>query len=200
MFNPLCTHGFGSRSKYFQVLAVLAFLATPFAEARSDHNPLPNVPPELKKVQAALAKYQDPVVAVREGFFSALGCVYFAEGAMGVHLINLRNVGPKPDPMKPQVLVYEPDDNGKLHLVSVEWLVPLFTKIKDRPTLFGQPFHGPMEGHYPYQPKGLHHYDFHVWLFKENPAGLFAQTNPNVNCVGKPYAHKSEHPKMVPHK
>ena len=200
MFKSVRSYGFGDSSAFYRVFAVLAFLATPFAEARSDHYPLPTVSPELKLVQSALAKYHDPVVAVREGFHGTLGCVYFDEGGMGVHLVNLRNIGPKPDPMKPQVLVYEPDDKGKLHLVSAEWFVPLFTKIKGRPTIFGQPFHGPMEGHYPFQPKRLHHYDRHVWLFKNNPAGLFADTNPNVSCDGQPYAHKSSHPKSVPHK
>jgi hypothetical protein len=26
------------------------------------------------------------------------------------------------------------------------------------------------------------HYDLHVWLYRENPRGTFAQFNPNVNC------------------
>ena len=30
-----------------------------------------------------------------------------------------------------------------------------------------------MEGHEPLMPHGMHHYDLHVWLWKENPAGLF---------------------------
>ena len=31
------------------------------------------------------------------------------------------------------------------------------------------------------------HYDRHVWLYRDNPNGLFAQFNPNVSCK----AHKS---------
>jgi hypothetical protein len=49
----------------------------------------------------------------------------------------------------------------------------------DRPSLFGQEFDGPMEGHGPGQPI---HYDLHVWLWKKNPAGMFAPFNPKVAC------------------
>jgi hypothetical protein len=39
-----------------------------------------------------------------------------------------------------------------------------------------------------------HHYDRHVWLFRENPNGVFAQFNPNVSCTahkGSEMAHKA---------
>jgi hypothetical protein len=45
--------------------------------------------------------------------------------------------------------------------------------------VFGKRFEGPMLGHEPGQPI---HYDKHVWLFKHNPKGTFAQTNPKVHC------------------
>ena len=34
-------------------------------------------------------------------------------------------------------------------------------------------------------PAELHHYDLHVWLFKENPDGMFKATNKTVSCAGK---------------
>lgn len=153
---------------------------------------------ELEKVRGELAKYEDPVVAVRAGYFSTLGCVHYKAGAMGVHFINPALFGPEPDPMKPQLLVYEPD-GGKLKLVAAEWFIPLATGIKERPTLFGQPFDGPMEGHEPLIPKELHHYDLHVWLFKDNPLGMFAAVNPTVRCDGHDYALLEEPPTMVDH-
>ena len=85
-----------------------------------------------------------------------------------------------PDPLKPNVLVYEPQADGKLRLVAAEWLVPLAV-AKERPSLFGQPFQGPMEGHEPLIPREFLHYDLHAWLV-ENPEGTFSPTNPNVNC------------------
>ena len=71
--------------------------------------------PELQKVRAAMDKYQDPVVAVHDGYFSSVACVEYlkgekgsmeyAPGGMGVHFINLGLIGPALDPAKPQVLI-----------------------------------------------------------------------------------------------
>jgi hypothetical protein len=50
---------------------------------------------------------------------------------------------------------------------------------KDRPSLFGVKFDGPMLGHEAGMP--IHH-DLHLWLWKHNPSGLFAMWNPRVHC------------------
>lgn len=184
---------------------VSILLATPLAQAQG-----PALPPELEKVRAALKKYQDPIVAVHDGYFSTVGCVEFARpggpgrvpyvpGGMGVHFLNPGLVGPVPDPERPQILIYEPVGE-RLRLVAAEWFIPLATGVKDRPQLFGRPFDGPMEGHHPLMPTELHHYDLHVWLFKPNPAGLFSATNPTVKCSGYPYSPPEEAPKLVPHR
>jgi hypothetical protein len=156
-------------------------------------------PPELAEVRAQLEKYRDPVVAVHDGYFSTLGCVVYEEGGMGVHFINPRLFGPEPDPHAPQILVYEPDPQGRLHLVAAEWFIPLETGVQGRPSLFGQPFDGPMAGHAPLMPAALHHYDLHVWLFKDNPAGMFKSTNPDVTCEHADYRMLEEPPPSVPH-
>lgn len=164
--------------------------------------------PELMKVRDALAKYQDPVVAVHDGYFSTLGCVEFpraggpgeapyAAGGMGIHFFNLSITGPL-DPLRPNVLIYEPDGD-KLRLVAAEWFVPLASGVKERPMLFGMPFDGPMEGHHPLMPHDLHHYDLHVWLWKDNPDGIFKPTNPAVRCGSFPYSFKEQPPKLVTH-
>lgn len=158
----------------------------------------PKLPPELESVRDHLAKYKDPVAAVRDGYFSTLGCVHYEGGTMGVHFLNPALISPELDPAKPQLLVYEPVGD-KLELVAAEWLVPLATGITERPTLFGQPFNGPMEGHEPLMPQELHHYDLHVWLFKENPEGVFAVTNPNVSCGDYGYALLEQPPATVVH-
>lgn len=170
----------------------------------------PSLPPELAELRASLEKYQDPVVAVRDGYFSTLGCVDYPKaggpgrvaykaGGMGIHFLNPALVGPTPDPKRPAILLYEPDAAGKLTLVGVEWFVPLATGVKERPHLFGQPFDGPMEGHEPLLPQSLHHYDLHVWLWKPNPSGLFSPTNPRVKCPGYRYTILEEAPSIVPH-
>jgi hypothetical protein len=169
----------------------------------------PALPPELERVRAALEKYQDPYVAVRDGYFSTVGCVHYPQpggagqvpyvaGGMGIHFLNPQLVGPVPDPMRPAILIYEPDGD-KLRLIAAEWFIPLATGVKERPSVFGRPFDGPMEGHEPLLPKGLHHYDLHVWLWKENPAGLFSPTNPRVTCAGYGHALAEHAPHVVPH-
>lgn len=117
--------------------------------------------PDMERLRAALAPYNDPVKAVHDGYFSTLGCVEYPSGAMGVHFLNPALIGPEPDPMKPVLLLYEPDGE-RLRLVAVEWLIPLATGIKSQPQLFGRPFDGPMEGHEPLLRLALHHYDLHV--------------------------------------
>lgn len=159
----------------------------------------PALPPELEKVRSALEKYQDAVVAIHDGYHSTLGCVEYAEGGMGIHFLNLRLIGPVPDPMRPRILSYEPVGN-QVRLVGAEWFIPLATGVKERPHLFGQPFEGPMEGHEPLQPAGLHHYDLHVWLFKPNPAGMFSHVNPAVKCKDVGYSFMLQPPKSVPHR
>ena len=168
------------------------------------------LPPDLKLVREALDKYKDPIAAVHDGYFSTLGCVAFPKaagpgqipyprGGMGVHFINGALIGKPLDPMKPQILVYEPV-GGRLQLVAAEWFVPVGPEVKERPQMFGQPFDGPMEGHHPLMPHSLHHYDMHVWLWKTNPAGLFAPTNPNVKCPQGAYTFNEDAPKLVPHR
>ena len=102
---------------------------------------------------------------------------------MGVHFLNMGNVGPTLDPAKPQVLIYE-RDGDKLKLAAAEWFMPasLVKEGAPAPSIFGQPLAGPMEGHPPIMPPEFHHYDLHVWLWLTNPSGVFKSTNPAVSC------------------
>ena len=166
----------------------------------------PKLSPELEQARAGLEKYQDPILAVHDGYFSTVACVEYAKGqaghmqytpgGMGVHFINLQLIGPKLDPAKPQVLIYEPVGD-KLRLAAAEWFVPTDVAGATRPAIFGQELQGPMEGHEPLQPKGMHHYDLHVWLWKNNPAGTFSPTNPAVKCPKGSYSFAEQAPKLV---
>ena len=153
---------------------------------------------DLQAARTALAKYSDPIVAVRDGYFSTLACVDFPQavqdgpvsypaGAMGVHFLNPANIGPKLDPTKPQILIYEPQGD-RLVLVAAEWFVPVQVAGNTPPSIFGQQLNGPMDGHEPIIPASLRHYDLHVWLWKDNPKGVFTSTNASVKCTpGSPY-------------
>lgn len=167
----------------------------------------PKLPANMVAVRTALEKYQDPIVAVREGYFSTLGCVDYPNGGsghgqmaykpggMGVHFLNPALIGPKLDPMKPQILIYEPVGNT-LKLVAAEWFMPTAAS-KTAPELFGQKLDGPMEGHAPILPPELHHWDLHVWLWKDNPNGLMHSTNSTVKCPDGAYTFHERATKMV---
>jgi hypothetical protein len=182
------TMKFAKSAGIFAVILSLASMTAVWSAAAQDQHKA-----QIDALRKSLEKYQDYKVAVRDLYLSTVGCIHYsgekiaghmeyAKGAMGVHFVNLTVKGP-PDPMKPNVLIYEPVGK-KLKLVAVEWLVPHTPETKQAPSLFGQTFMGPMEGHEPLIPKEFVHYDLHAWLFKDNPLGMFAATNPKVNCKG----------------
>jgi hypothetical protein len=162
----------------------------------------------INAVRAALEKYKDPIAAVRDGYFSTVACIDFPTGgsehgameykpgAMGVHFLNMGLVGPKLDSTKPQILLYE-QVGDKLVLTGAEWFVP--TQVsKTPPSILGHQLMGPMEGHVPVMPAELHHWDLHVWLWKDNPNGMFSPTNSAVKCPkGASYTFAESAPKMV---
>lgn len=188
-------------------LAVGALTVTPALAQVGGASKAASFPAELESVRSALDKYKDPIVAVHDGYLSTLACIeypkgtseggmQYAPGGMGVHFLNLGLIGPTLDPAKPQVLIYQPVGE-KLTLVAAEWFVPVQAAGAERPKIFGKDLEGPMEGHQPVMPAGLHHYDLHVWLWKDNPAGVYSPTNPAVKCPAKGYSFQESAPKMV---
>lgn len=190
------------------VVALVGVIVGPnAANAQTRQTGQPTLPANLAATRAALEKYQDPVVAVREGYFSTLGCVDYPKGGggpgemaykpggMGVHFLNPALIGATLDSLKPQVLIYEPVGN-RLQLVAAEWFVPTAVS-KEAPMIFGTKFDGPMEGHAPILPVELHHWDLHVWLWKDNPNGVMHPTNSTVKCPDGPYTFHEMATKMA---
>ena len=137
----------------------------------------------IANAKRVAARYDSPEKARAAGYEAApSGCVADrgGSGAMGIHYRNPSLLAdPEVRARKPEVLLFSP--GGRL--LGVEYFradsdQDLLTD-SDRPERFGRPFDGPMEGHEPGMPR---HYDLHVWLFKRNPEGRFAQYNPRVNC------------------
>ena len=138
---------------------------------------------ELAGVRRATAPYHDVQHTVADGYHRLSGCVAVPGlGGMGLHYAKPSLFAAPLDPRRPSVLLYAPS-GGRLRLVAVEYFKvdadQDVTTDDDRPSLFGVPFDGPMEGHEEGMPV---HYDLHVWLWQANPNGLFAQFNPNVRC------------------
>ena len=138
---------------------------------------------QLAETKTALDKYQSVEQARADGYAQASPCESSPQGAMGFHFMSGAAMADgRLDPERPEVLLYAPSPTG-LQLVGAEYLKPDadqdLSTDEDRPTLFGRAFDGPMLGHAPGMPK---HYDLHVWLWKRNPTGMFAQWNPDVRC------------------
>jgi hypothetical protein len=182
-------------------------VATTTLHAQTQQASQPTLPANLIATRAALDKYQDPIAAVHDGYFSTVGCVDYPNGGggagqmaykpggMGVHFLNPALIGPKLDSLKPQVLIYEPVE-GRLRLVAAEWFMPLAIS-KEAPLVLGTKLDGPMEGHAPVLPVELYHWDLHVWLWKDNPNGLMHATNSNIKCPDGPYTFHEAATKMV---
>ena len=189
-------------------LAVSTIVCLPSALAAQATQQLATLTPPLAATRAALDKYQDPILAIHDGYLSTLACIEYSlpggsggmaykAGGMGVHFLNAGFIGPKLDSLKPQVLIYE-IVGKKLRLAAAEWFVPTAVS-KEAPSIFGQKLQGPMEGHAPVLPAELHHWDLHVWLWKPNASGVFSSTNPGVKCVKSSYEYSFDEkpPKMV---
>lgn len=166
--------GMITRPRIAALVACLSLLAVAAATAGADSAKTDR---QLAQVKKATARFKDVAKAEAAGYVAAGECVETRSGAMGVHYINGALLGdPKLDIRKPELLLYEPQADGSMKLVGVEWM-QLDTGQR-APRLFGRRFDGPMNhnGTAPW------HFDLHVWTVRKNPRGTFAQYNQRVSC------------------
>ena len=147
---------------------------------------------ELAQVRRATAKFHRVDQAVAAGY--ELGWVNGAgmrivgacvahpsAGAMGYHYFNAELMADDTtDARRPEALVYEKTPDGELNLVAVEWVVRSAQSnppgVSEAPSVLG------MEMHILVPPPGPAFYLMHAWVWKDNPAGMFADWNPDVIC------------------
>lgn len=197
-------------------LALAAASASAFALAVPLEVQGESTEPSLEQVRAATERFRDVKVAVAEGYIrDPMNICDTAEmmgrparlGVMGIHYFrpDLLGISGPPNPrvdgngthtdfLKPAILIYEPQADGSLQLVAVENLV--FQKSWHAAGHAAPPsFHGVAYDNMKDDPatkideahKFEPHYDRHVWLYRANPNGMFAQFNPRVSCK----AHKT---------
>jgi hypothetical protein len=168
--------------------------------------------PTLEEVRQATERFRDVKVALAEGYIRDPNNICETApmmgqpaslGAMGIHYLrpDLLGITAPPSPrvngdgthtdfLKPSILIYEPQADGSLQLVAVENLVfaaawraagheepPTFHGVK-WDTMVDDPKTTIDEAHM-FEP----HFDRHVWLYRENPSGVFAPFNPAVSCA-----------------
>ena len=118
-------------------------------------------------------------------------------GAMGVHLINHTFVDAVVDVSKPEALIYEPQSNGKLRIVGVEYIVPKDAWDAANPAQPGLPSPRPqLLGHllnFVGSPNrfGIEggFFEIHVWAFEDNRLGALTDWNPGVTCEKQRLPH-----------
>jgi hypothetical protein len=125
-------------------------------------------------VRRATTSFHDIEAAKDAGYtlqFPA-GCAESAQGAQAFHYLNQSLVDGTVELLRPELLMYEPQPNGKLQLIGVDYVVPLAASAT-APTLLGVPFA-------PNDPLGV--WALHIWSARPNPDGMFAAWNPKVSC------------------
>jgi hypothetical protein len=167
--------------------------------------------PTLAEVREATERFQDVNVALAEGYVrdpanlcdtAAMMGRPAALGAMGIHFFrpDLLGITAPPSPRvngdgihtdfrRPAILIYEPQADGSLELVAVENLVfqrAWFDAGNTAPPRFhgvaydemvDNPATAADEAHM-FEP----HFDRHVWIYRDNPSGVFSPFNPAVTC------------------
>jgi hypothetical protein len=94
---------------------------------------------------------------------------------MGHHYIDRSLIDEKLEIERPEMLIYAPAGDGKVELVAVEYVIPFraHPPTEKPPRLFGQELKPYPEFNY---------WGIHVWAWRPNSAGLFAEWNPAVKC------------------
>jgi hypothetical protein len=124
---------------------------------------------ELGLARAATVRYQDLDQALADGYVD----IDVVIPNMGHHFLNVALLDGEFDPERPEILVYARMPNGRLRLVAVEYAVPLaLTDVAP------EGFAGEADSWHAQEVYGL--WTLHAWLWKRNPAGIFAETNARV--------------------
>ena len=156
-------------------------IAAQQGDAHAAHAKNGDLTPEQKKavadVRNATNRFHDVAVAKAAGYSKQYpaGCAVSpnaGDGAQGFHYLDEARVDGTVELLKPELVMYEPQPNGKLQLIGVDYVVPL-TASATAPTLLGVPF---MRN----EPLGV--WALHIWTMRPNPSGMFAAWNPKVSC------------------
>jgi hypothetical protein len=131
---------------------------------------------EVERVRQATARFASLDTARAAGYTQQYpeGCAQSADGVQGFHYMNPALVDTVLDPMQPELVMYEPQADGSMRLIGVDYVVPFDQWTSDQPpTLLGQPL---------LRNEPLSVWAIHIWTERDNPSGMFAPWNPNASC------------------
>jgi hypothetical protein len=128
----------------------------------------------LATLRRVTARYHDIDTALADGFVLLHPCEERGDeepvGAVYAHFGRVLDGVISAE--LPDALVYEPGANGKHKLVAVELAQP-YAFAPQAPTFMGATFQEEDEF-------GV--WALHVWVWRHNPEGMFAESNPRVSC------------------
>jgi len=137
---------------------------------QSDQSQLRLVTAPFQRIEAAQAAgyglVPGPNICVADLTFGGLGYRYVNSGLIDAQV----------DFLQPEAMIYILGPNGALQLGAVEYVVPVpaWNAVHTGwPQIMGHQFH---------LNPGLNAYVLHIWVWENNPAGMFEDWNPKVSC------------------
>jgi hypothetical protein len=132
---------------------------------------------EMTALREKFTPFQDFAQAEAAGYGTAITPCWFHRdnGGQGLHYAKQDLIDGTVSVLEPELVMYEPQQDGSLDLLAVEYIVP-FDQWADStmaPMAHGEMFH---------RNEALSLWVLHVWLWRDNPAGLHADWNPTVTC------------------
>src|SRR6185503_19664948 len=122
---------------------------------------LPQTVWELQQAKIATARYNNFDNAIYDGYVD----INVIVPEMGYHYLKMENLDDKFEYDKPEILVYNKEENGRMKLVAVEYAVPIslsanapsgYTGNNDQWSVY----------------QGVL-WTLHAWVWEYNPAGVF---------------------------
>lgn len=129
---------------------------------------------DLARARAATERYRDVSAALAEGFVETSGCTDSSKGTFGIRYAHsTRGLDQDLNVEDPEALIYVPEFAGAgRRLTALEYSVPVHNG-SEPPRLFGRQLS---------QSEGGKRYVLRMWLYSDNPDGLFAPANPAEAC------------------
>ena len=129
----------------------------------------PQTVSELQQAKISTAKYNDFDQAIADGYVD----INVIVPEMGYHYLKMDNLNATFEYDKPEILVYNKEENGRMKLVALEYAVPISLSPNAPSGFTGDNDHWSV-----YQ--GVL-WTLHAWVWEYNPNGVFNATNPLIH-------------------